>query len=192
MAGYNPDSDTDFRAEDLRDNQNYVQFYKTPKFNKSGEYVCELDFILIISPGMAKTEVRREARDEDKKLYRKQWQAYEDGEEQKQNGTPLELLGISTEMRGFLQTQHFVYTIEQLASLEGSALQNVGMGGTNLKLRAEAFMSKSSKGESAVRVELAEANETIAQLMERVKALETKGKGGMTTTGGKKRARANA
>jgi hypothetical protein len=56
-----------------------------------------------------------------------------------------------------------IYTVEQLASLEGTALSNLGMGGREIKEKAKAFLENARDSSTAVRL-AAEVEALKAQL----------------------------
>lgn len=169
--------------------RNYVKFY--PKWvrnnfrsEQTGTEVGEnRDFVMIISPGQPKSEVHRPVQDKDKQEYRAEWQAYQEGREQRINGTPVELLpGLPQERADSLKAI-YIHTIEQLASLSEPAMQKVGMGAVDLMNKAKGFLQKNSAEVMALKADLAQRDETIktqgdqiAQLLERMAALEAGGK----------------
>lgn len=182
---FDPDSDSAFAASQQKEGRNYVKFYRQWVRNnfKSQQQGCEVgeeqDFIIIVSPGQAKTEVRRKATDNDKATYSHEWAAYLQGKEQQQSGTPIELLpGLPAGMADSLKAL-YIYTIEQMAGLSDAGLQRVGMGGAELRLKARAYLSKGSAELEATRAELEAARLSIttlttanAAMLARLEALE--------------------
>lgn len=163
---FDPDSDSAFNSQQ-KEGRNYVKFYRqwvrnNFKSNAEGREVGdEQDFILIISPGNSKTEVRRKASDNDKMAYAQEWAAYLQGKEQQIAGTPIELLpGMPNGMADALKAQ-YIYTIEQMAGLSDIAMQKVGMGGNEIRNKARAFLQGNSAG---LREELEQAKLTITTL----------------------------
>lgn len=181
---FDPDSDSAFAQAQGREPRNYVKFYRQWVRNnfKSKEQGTEVgehqDFIIIISPGQPKSEVRRKASDADKMSYRAEWTAYEAGKEHQVSGTPIELLpGIPSGMADALKAL-YIYTIEQMASLPDIALQKVGMGGNEIRQKAQAFMSKNTAEVSGLKGELQQARDELAELRERLAAIEAAPKRG--------------
>lgn len=84
------------------------------------------------------------------------------------NGMPLAELGwLNGATRKTLNALG-VYTVEQLASLEGTALSNLGMGGRELKEKAKAFLDNARDASTSVR--LAAEVESLRAELERMKA----------------------
>lgn len=167
---FDPDSDSAFAAGNQREARNYVKFYRqwvrnNFKSNAEGREVGEeQDFILIISPGQQKTEVRRKATDADKMTYAPEWSAYLQGKEHQVSGTPIELLpGLANGMADALKAL-YIYTIEQMASLPDIALQKVGMGGNDIRQKCRAYLTNGSEEVEALKEQLAQAQARIAEL----------------------------
>src|SRR6185437_11248271 len=115
-----------------------VRFYKFEIHGMVGTKTQ--DFIEIISPGDTKSEMRRQVQDSDKIRWPDAWKAYEAGEEFKAQGTPLEQWReIDSSMIRELIHKH-IYTIEQLANLGDTGIDNVGMGARMLVAKAKAFI----------------------------------------------------
>jgi hypothetical protein len=72
----------------------------------------------------------------------------------------------------------YIYTIEQMANLPDIALQKVGMGGNELRQRAQAYIEKNSAEVTGLKSQLEQANATIAAMNERLAALESAPKRG--------------
>lgn len=180
-----PDSDSAFNASQLLDSRgqmqgprNYVKFYRQWVRNNfmSKQEGCEVgeeqDFILIISPGQAKTEVRRKASDADKQMYAQEWSAYQQGKEHQISGTPIELLpGLPHGIADALKAM-YIYTIEQMAELPDLAMQKVGMGGNEIRQKAKAYLSGGGQAVVAMKAELEEARITIATQRTTIEMLE--------------------
>lgn len=176
---FDPDSDSAFTHNQQAPSKNYVKFYRqwvrnNFKSNAEGREVGEeQDFILIISPGQAKTEVRRKATEADRLAYAQEFAAYHAGKEQQISGTPIELLpGLPNGMADALKAQ-YIFTIEQMADLSDIGMQKVGMGGNEIRQKAKAYLAGGStelanlRNEVAsMRGELEEARRIIAELRE--------------------------
>lgn len=166
---FDPDSDSVFTAQQ-KEGRNYVKFYRQWVRNnfKSKEAGSEIgdeqDYIIIVSPGQPKSEVRRKATDADKMAYGPEWSAYEQGKEMQISGTPIELLpGLAAGMADALKAL-YIYTIEQMAGLPDIALQRVGMGGNDIRRRAKDYLSKGSAETAELRARVAELEAEIAAL----------------------------
>lgn len=147
---FDPDSDSAFASSQQKEGRNYVKFYRqwvrnNFKSNAEGREVGEeQDFILIISPGNSKTEVRRKANDADKMAYSQEWAAYLQGKEHQVAGTPIEMLpGIPNGMADALKAM-YIYTIEQMAGISDIALQKVGMGGNEIRRKCQSYLAGGS------------------------------------------------
>lgn len=106
--------------------------------------------------------------------YATEYQAFKAGNAQAMSGTPLEEATFLTEGKR-LELKHGlkIYTIEQLASLDGLALKNLGSGGRDLVDRAKAYLDAALKGadEHHLRDELAKRDAEMAEMREQIKAL---------------------
>ena len=166
------DNDATFTAPNTT--HNYGRFYREwvrNKFmsNKEGREVGEWrDFILIICPGQQKTEVRRQAKEEDKLAFPAEWRAYADGKEQIATGTPINLLPGIEESRAAMYKALYVMTIEQLAGLSDTGLQKAGMGASEDRARAQKYL----QGAGSVRRDLEAATAQIAELRAQIAALQ--------------------
>lgn len=102
-----------------------------------------------------------------------QWQRYKAGQMQTVSGTPLSELPFMTEgQRASLRALNVV-TAEQLATLEGENLKNIGMGGAALKEQAKAYIQKARGGADVAQLAAtnAELKAQIAELEKRVAAM---------------------
>lgn len=90
--------------------------------------------------------VDRPVQENDKRRWPEQWRQYLAGKTQVPDGTPIELLfpnhpAIADTLKGCN-----VYTIEQLSSLSGNALDNIGMGAQDWVNKANAYLQSAEKG----------------------------------------------
>jgi hypothetical protein len=91
-----------------------------------------------------KDEIFRPAHDGDKQRFKRQWEAYLCGEDATPIGTPLSVLfPRNPEIIKNLE-QDKVRTIEELAALNDTQIQNIGIGGRQFTDRAKAFLSSST------------------------------------------------
>lgn len=176
---FDPDSDSAF-TQQQREARNYVKFYpKWVRNNRASEEAgaevgANVDYIMIICPGQTKSEVHRKASETDKLQYAQEWAAYQVGREQQQSGTPIEMLpGLPSGMADALKAL-YIYTIEQMANLSDLAMQKVGMGGNEIRLKARAYLERGSAELASVRAELADAMLTITTLNTTNKALRAR------------------
>ena len=89
-------------------------------------------------------EIFRPAHDGDKRRFKRQWEAYECGETATPTGTPLSVLfPRNPEIVKNLEFDKVV-TVEQLAGLTDTQIQNIGIGGRMFTDRAKAFLASST------------------------------------------------
>lgn len=168
--GYTPDGAAIFG----RDDQLAVRFYTHAELSQYKSMKDNLpihdDVIMVevIQPG-EKDPVRVLADEFHKRRFPKQWAAFQAGVEQTQSGTPLDLL-FPAQPSTVLQLKTFnVYTIQQLAGLSDSAMNNIPMGRT-LADRAKAYLATAAGGKNfhAVQNEMQkQLDEMRALLMEK-------------------------
>ena len=173
-------TDFDFEAERLADlsrgqahsldNQLYVQFYKHAELDsfqskQAGRKIfVEKVYIRILIPANRLNIVEREATDEHKQRFSRQWQAFLKGAEQLISGTPLsEIPGLTKSQELELRALK-VETAEQLASIADSTAQLLGTGGPELKRRAQVYLATRSGNEKLVE-ELNEVKRQLAELI---------------------------
>jgi hypothetical protein len=97
------------------------------------------------------------------------YEAFKRGIEFRESGTPLsELTNISAAKRKELNAVN-VYTVEQLAALDGASLAKLGMGGRGLKTLAQEYISKAT-GVGAMS-KLAQENEDLKARLARLEAM---------------------
>lgn len=171
---FNPETDSEgFMADAGYGNQNAarntITFYKHREKNnykseQEGRPVWdEKDFICIICPGQDKQRVQRPVRDEDIQEYSEAWKAYCEKRKQPVNGTPIADLPGMTQSILTLMDHGNITTIEQLASIGDTEVQNLGPNGMVLRSRAKSFLEGSNR--------LAAEN---AELRARLEALEAR------------------
>lgn len=179
---FDPDADSGFVNQ--KEARNYARFYTKWKRNnflseKEGSEVGEnRDYVMIICPGQPKTEVHREATDIDKRTHAQEWRDYKEGREQRASGTPIEVLpGLPQGQADALKAM-YIYTIEQMANLSDMALQKVGMGGNELRLKCKSYIDKNSAEVVLLKQQLADKDVLLADMMARLEALEAPKKRG--------------
>ncbi len=126
----------------------------------------DVAFINIQAPGNKDSIIRREVRPGDAERFPVQWAAFNKDEEQVQNGTPLEAWPAIT--RAMVEElRHFkIYTVDQLAGMSLSNLQNFH-GGVNLQERAKLFL-KAAEGTAPLEA-LKAKNDEQANIIETMK-----------------------
>lgn len=141
-------------------------------------------YVRIMVPGDKDSIVIRPARDMDKQRFAKQWEAFSSGKTAEQEGTPLRAWPMIT--RSQVEELKFfgVHTVEQLADLADVHVQKF-MGVGALKQQAQAYMQAAKESAPLVQLnaaleerdhEIAAQAQAIAELMEKVEALETQPK----------------
>lgn len=129
----------------------WVQFYKGSRLNahKSKEQGVPIydavDFMKVYHPGEPSNIYNQPVRDQDKFVYRKQWEAYESGRADDVTGTPLNVLFPNNpELVSHLQALR-IMSVQQLAGLTDTGLQQVQFG-MELKNKARAYLDVAEKG----------------------------------------------
>lgn len=119
----------------------HLQEYKPFKSQEAGREIYEtVLFIRITIRGNDKLEVHRPATEADKRRFPFSWQEFQRGEAAMSRGTPLSKLpGIDA---GMLRGYHAknIFTVEDLALVSDANLQNIGLGGRELRQRAIDFV----------------------------------------------------
>lgn len=167
--------ESQYQANPSPDSAAYVRFYKY--VSESGEH----DFVEIIFPGDSRTEMRRRVQESDKVRWPGHWRAYQDGEQSKASGHPLEQwASVDQAVVRDLNHKH-IYTVEQLASVIDSNLSNLGLGARELVAKAKAFVDVSKDAAEAQKYaakyeEVKAANDFLAKqnqdLSDRLRTLE--------------------
>lgn len=173
-------SDFDFEADRLNalssqqaqslDSQLYVQFYRHAELNsfqtrEQGRKIFdECVYVRILIPANRLNIIERRATDEDKLRFSRQYGQFLDKGETLQVGTPLsELPGMSAAQ--VLEMRHLkVETVEQLAGIPDTTAQLLGIGGQELKQRAQKFLDRHANSEH-LSEEVRELRSQLAVLM---------------------------
>lgn len=175
---------TDFELEEARaielatsparklDHQLNVQFYKHAELNafKSREanrkIFDDYIYIRIMAPANRLMMIERRASDEDKLRFAAQYQRFFKGQTQMSSGTPLSELHTITAAQVMELKALNVETIEQLAGIPDTTAQLMGLGGLEIKRRAQRFMDlvtdKTEQGEK-IRTLEAQLAELLAE-----------------------------
>lgn len=133
------------------------------------------EFIRKIVVGDSKSEVFREATEQDKQDFPEEYARFKSGlkDYEQQVGTPLREWPAMTPalVRNFSTVN--VFTIEQLSDLSDVACQNFGMGGREWRERARQYLERAS-GENS---ELEMLRKKVAELEEMLTTPERRGPG---------------
>ena len=170
----------------------FVVFFLHPREDKaktaeSGRPMfLDEEYVRIMVPGDKDNVVIRPARDLDKQRFAKQYAAFQQGEGEIQEGTPLKAWPMMS--RGQVEEMKFfgVYTVEQLADL---ADVHVGkfMALGKLKQQAQAYIQAAKDTAPLTQLnaaveqkdaEIASLSQALEELIEKVKLLENPKKAG--------------
>jgi len=164
----------DFRTTASANDGNIVTIFTKKVMNnfkskEADELIYDfLPYLEIVSPGQKHSIVVRKIEEEDKTKYREHWNAYENKEQMRQNGTALrDWSGVEPEMVAELEYMS-IFTVEDLAGVSDGNLSNIGMGATKMRDAAKLFVSGSSKNDVKLQGALdkiADLEETIEKLM---------------------------
>lgn len=145
----------------------HVEFYDHKELGRP--------FIRIMVPGDTTNIIDQPVRDDHKERFPRQWLHFQMRNENGDiPGTKLEVWAreapadISEGQVAELQILKF-RTVEQVATSSDAQMMRVGMGGTGLRLRAQAFLR--SKLESATNGELAQTKAELAELKAQIAQL---------------------
>ena len=148
-----------------------VKIYKKAVLNKykseneRKQVFDDVEYISIMAPGQRNQIADRPMSEKDKERFKFHYENYQNREEDRQNGIPLEMLpGITPAQTSNLKAQK-VETIEQLSGLQEKAIKNL-FEGRDLVKSAVKFL----KGEAYAE----ELEKTVKLLEERIKLLEGK------------------
>ena len=153
---------TDFELEEARaiematqparklDHQLNVQFYKHAELNafesrkQNRKIFDDHIYIRIMAPANRLMMIERRASDEDKLRFSTQYSRFFKGQTQLSSGTPLSELHTITAAQVMELKALNVETIEQLAGIPDTTAQLMGVGGLEIKRRAQRFMDLST------------------------------------------------
>lgn len=108
----------------------------------------DVPYIKIIQPGESRlASYDQPARDEDVARFPRQWAAFQANQKQDVSGSPLDLLFPESPAIVENLKNVGVRTIDQLAALPDTGLQNIGMGARQWQEKAKAYLEQASKGQ---------------------------------------------
>jgi hypothetical protein len=176
---FNPDSGF---ATQGNDDKVWAQFYVKAevdgeKSKAAGHPVFrDVTYCKMIQPGESRlSQIDRPATDQDVARFPRQWEAFKRGKSDEIVGAPLSLLFPSHPAIVENFRRIAVHTIEQLASLPDTALQEAGMGGRQFQEKARDYLAKaeSGKGYHALSDKLDALALKMTEKDNRIAALET-------------------
>jgi hypothetical protein len=147
-----------------------VEFYEkfVPAPMNGGEHLKgkKKTYIKIHFPGDRNTVVDRALKPEDKINYKRSWDAYMNFAEGSAAavGLPIDQWpAIDLSTARMLQSHH-VYTVENLAEMSDTGLQNVGPGTRALQNEAKAFLENTTSEVKALEKQVDELREMVLKL----------------------------
>lgn len=150
-----------------------ITFYwkSEAKEKKDGGFDIEKVLYIEKNPlGDNKTVWRGKATDKDVAMFKKQHDLFMAGEEQKQEGVPLEEFPlVDNGMRDFLKS-HKIHTIHALAALSEIACKGMAPGIVDLKYKAERYLDTKMDKFHQIRTENEELKKRLAALEEKAEA----------------------
>lgn len=133
-------------------------------------------YITIQHPGETHTKIDRPANEADKYRFRDHWSKFVSNRSQIPEGTPIDLLfpnypAIAENLRAY-----GVYTIEQCASLQANAIDNIGRGAQEYVNRAQRYLESADKGAAfhKMQEELEKRDNEIASLKSLIEQMKSR------------------
>lgn len=176
---FNPDSGF---ATQGNDEKVIAQFYIKAeidgvKSREQGHPVKQdITFLRIIQPGESRlSTIDRPATDFDVARFPRQWEAFKRGKAEGFEGAPLSLLFPDNPAIPENMKHSGVHTVEQLAGLSDTALQEIGMGARQWQVLARAYLAKAEGGKDfhAITARLDQLELKKVEDAARIEALET-------------------
>lgn len=167
----------------IQEDQMFVEFYTdavevTHESEREGRPIYkEMAHVKIMIPGDPHNIIERRATEDDKHKYPKAWARFERMEAAGQEGTPLEQWPQINRAQ-VKEAKYFeVHTVEAMAGLSDSHCLKMGMGFTELRTKAKAYLI-AAKDTAAVTAQAAE-NERLHALIADLQAqMKEQGKRG--------------
>ena len=146
------------------------------KSQEAGREICDqVDFVSIIVPG-SRDEVIEKVGEAQKKRFAPQYEHWRKTQEQPPEGQPLDRVPwLNVAQIRELQYLN-IKTLEQLAGLSDTAIQHIGMGGRDLRARAQAYIEagKGTAELSRYMVRISELERENASLRDDIKAVNAR------------------
>lgn len=154
------------------DNNLHVTFYTkaillAEQSKQQGRPVTkEQVFCRILTPGDAQNIWDQPVRDSDKRRFPKHWEAFEQGREMAQDGTPLEMWPRMTASKVLAYKSVHINTVEGVAGTSDGNSSHLPMDWLEDRLAARAYLQAAADSSVVQRqaVELAERDAEIARL----------------------------
>jgi len=168
--GYTPDGVAVFGS----DQSLLVKFYRHAELSQhkskaEGRPIYDdVEMVSVIQPG-EKEEVKVAANEFHRRRFPKQYEAFKNGLEQAQTGTPLDLLFPAEPSTILALKSANVFTVEQLANISDTAMNGIPMGRT-LCDRAKKYLQTASGGQGFHQMEAMQKK--IQELQEQLAATQ--------------------
>lgn len=168
------------RAVERRENL-ILRFFKQAvpnavKSQEAGREICDqVDYVSIIVPG-SKDEVIEKVGESQKKRFAAQYEHWLKTQEQPPEGQPLDRVPwLNVAQIRELQYLN-IKTLEQLAGLSDTAIQHIGMGGRDLRSKAQAYIEagKGTAELSRLVARISELERDNARLQDDLKAVNAR------------------
>lgn len=133
-------------------------FYKRPvidvaKSEVGGRSIYkDVEYVRIAPPGERLNIVDRPATQQDRMIWPREYAQFAQNQEQRPDGTPVELLHPEQPSIGQTLRAHNVHTIEQLAQLSGNAIDNIGLGAQQYVNDAQQYIKAAESGAGVVQM----------------------------------------
>jgi hypothetical protein len=125
----------------------FVEFYNDAvelvfESEKEGRPIFkDVPFVRILIPGDTNNIIERVANVDDRKKYAKAWSRFQSNEIHGVQGTPIEQWPQITRAQ-IKEAKYFeVHNVEQMSSLSDTAIMRMGMGFSNLRDKAKAYLA---------------------------------------------------
>jgi hypothetical protein len=150
------------------DDKLYVKFFMKPRLNTEKSAVAnravyeDTEYIEIMAPGEKNSIIQRPAWSQDYERFPKHYALFKQGKREQEVGTPLSMAPFLTEAQVEELRYFKVRTIENLAGLSDSVMQNF-MGARELQQKAQAYLFKLTSGDSLL-ARINDQDKVIAEL----------------------------
>lgn len=160
----------------------FAEFFLHPirmgaKSDAAGREIFEdREYVRIIIPGDSKTVVEREVRDEDRRRFSRQYEAFKATGVTPTEGTPLAQWPSMSPARIRELNAMNIFTVEHVAGLSDAIQQKVGIGARELVVKAQAFLKSaaSSSIDQQMATELMQAKVDVQRLTKMTTLLATR------------------
>lgn len=162
--------------EDVSRNRNrniIPRFFTRQVKLADGSGYHEVEYLELLIPGDSKSSPCHLVDDRLRQQYARNYQAFREGKELPTDGTAVEhWLGADNSYTLVLKSMH-LRTVEAVADMSDAVCKELGLGGTELRRKAQVFLEVQRDGVKAD--ELAAKDNTIEDLKRRLAALEGRG-----------------